>query len=149
MWVALNPAEIYLHLNGQPQTSFSDCLDVSYSCIFNILEICQPKGLKPAVVPDLLSVVYERVVGVDKEDVLRLQVCVSQLVVMENCRAEETERGGEERESAEIYQEPTPSSGEFLVNEIVGYQRRKLIFEKTMENVHVRNRDEAIQCYLI
>lgn len=47
----------------------------------------------PAVVYNLLSIVNEGVVGVDKEDVLRLQVGVSQLVVMENCSGD---RGGEE-----------------------------------------------------
>ena len=37
------------------------------------------------LLPHLLSIVDEGIVGVDKDDVLRLQVSVSQLVVMENC----------------------------------------------------------------
>lgn len=37
------------------------------------------------MLPHLLSVVDEGVVRADKEDVLRLQVSVSELVVMENC----------------------------------------------------------------
>lgn len=43
-------------------------------------------AITPAAISDLLGVVYEGVVRVDEEDVLRLQVSVSQLVVMENCR---------------------------------------------------------------
>lgn len=54
----------------------------------------------PAVVY-LLSVVCEGVVRVDKEDVFRLQVGVSQLVVMENCSGDRGRRamhhGGSQR----------------------------------------------------
>lgn len=47
----------------------------------------------------LLGVVDEGVVGVDKEDVLRLQVGVGQLVVMENCwEVTEGEERGERRD---------------------------------------------------
>lgn len=51
----------------------------------------------PAAVSNLLSVVHEGVVGVDKEDVLGLQVGVSELVVMENCREREGGGGGKSR----------------------------------------------------
>lgn len=56
----------------------------------------------------LLSVVDEGVVGADKEDVLRLQVSVSQLVVMENCwqAAEGKKRGAK----GVISEEPRTSS---------------------------------------
>ncbi len=69
-------------------------------------------ALKPAVVCNLLSVVNEGVVGVDKKDVLGLQVSVSQLVVMENCSGD-SGGGGERMESRLrfIRREPTPSSG--------------------------------------
>jgi len=53
------------------------------------------EGLTPAVVSDLLNVVYEGVFGVDEEDVLGLQVGVSQLVVMENCRGDRARGRGE------------------------------------------------------
>lgn len=61
----------------------------------------------PAVVSNLLSVVYEGVVRVDKEDVLWLQVGVSQLVVMENCSGDRKSRCLDLSRASE----PTPSYG--------------------------------------
>lgn len=46
----------------------------------------------PCLLSHLLGVVDEGIVGVDKEDVLGLQVSVSQLVVMENCGGDRGKR---------------------------------------------------------
>lgn len=57
-------------------------------CLYNFPIVFRDAAPMPAVVPHLLGIVYEGIVWVDKEDVLRLQVGVSQLVVMENCSGE-------------------------------------------------------------
>lgn len=58
------------------------------SCSSNVLIVFRVPAQPPAAASHLLGVVYEGEVRVDEEDILRLQVGVRQLVVMENCRGD-------------------------------------------------------------
>lgn len=100
---------LMMNICVEPQREFCCCPAWMYSCLFNTLLVTQVAAHMSAVVPHLLCVVYERVVRVDEEDVLGLQVSVSQLVVMEICSGDR--RSGRGRESRLVSREPTPSSG--------------------------------------
>lgn len=96
-----------LHPNWQPQSNHPCCPACRNSCLFGFGDAAHTHA-----VPHLLSVVYERIVWVDKEDVFRLQVGMSQLVVMENCSGDRRREKGGER--GLIRRVMTPSPGQIF-----------------------------------